>query len=101
MVAILPTFTPLRNGFRLVRIFRLFRAMRIGKLFRYSKSIETITAVLKKQKHILFTVGCVALAYIFIVALLMFQVEPTTFATFFDALYWATTSLTTIGFGDI
>ena len=101
LVAILPTFTPLRNGFRLVRIFRLFRAMRIGKLFRYSKSIETITAVLKKQKHILFTVGCVALTYIFIVALLMFQVEPTTFATFFDALYWATTSLTTIGFGDI
>ena len=31
----------------------------------------------------------------------MFNVEPDSFNTFFDAVYWATVSLTTVGYGDI
>ncbi len=34
-------------------------------------------------------------------ALLIFNVEPNSFKTFFDAIYWATVSLTTVGYGDI
>ena len=34
-------------------------------------------------------------------ALIIFNVEPQTFDTFFDAIYWATVSLTTMGYGDI
>ena len=34
-------------------------------------------------------------------ALIIFNVEPETFKTFFDAVYWATVSLTTVGYGDI
>lgn len=34
-------------------------------------------------------------------ALIVFNVEPDTFPTFFDAIYWATVSLTTVGYGDI
>lgn len=32
---------------------------------------------------------------------LTFNVEPDTFDSFFDAFYWATVSLTTVGYGDI
>ena len=58
--------------------------------------------VMKKEKNILLTVGIIAVCYIFITALVMFNVEESTmFQDFFDALYWATTTLTTVGYGDI
>ena len=34
-------------------------------------------------------------------ALVIFSVEPDSFNTYFDAVYWATVSLTTVGYGDI
>ena len=58
--------------------------------------------VLRKEKSILLTVMLIAVAYIFTTALVMFNVEDSEmFADFFDALYWATTTLTTVGYGDI
>lgn len=42
-----------------------------------------------------------AIAYIVVSALVIFNVEPDSFETFFDAIYWATVSLTTVGYGDI
>ncbi|MEG0115428.1 MAG: potassium channel family protein, partial [Hydrogenoanaerobacterium sp.] len=43
----------------------------------------------------------IAISYIFVSALAMFCYEPDTFDSFFDALYWATTALTTVGYGDV
>lgn len=34
-------------------------------------------------------------------ALIIFNIEGDSFETFFDAIYWATVSLTTVGYGDI
>ena len=48
-----------------------------------------------------FTVGVLAVMYILISALIVFNVEPDTFDSFFEAVYWATVSLTTVGYGDI
>ena len=39
--------------------------------------------------------------YVLISALIIFNVEPGTFDNFFEAVYWATVSLTTMGYGDI
>ncbi len=32
---------------------------------------------------------------------MIFNIEPQSFRNFFDAIYWATVSLTTVGYGDI
>lgn len=101
LVSILPSFTFLNYGFRVLRIFRMLRTLRILKAVRYSKSLRIILNVFKKSKEPLIAVGTLAVSYILISALIIFNVEPDSFKTFFDAIYWATVSLTTVGYGDI
>ena len=104
LISILPTLTILNSGFKLLRLFRIFRTFRvfrIFKAFRYSKSITIIAKVIRNSKDALLAVCTLAIGYILISALVIFNVEADSFETFFDAIYWATVSLTTVGYGDI
>lgn len=63
--------------------------------------MQIILNVFKRQRRALLCVGSLAIAYILLSALVIFNVEPDSFDTFFSAIYWATVSLTTVGYGDI
>ena len=101
LASILPVFNALNDALRTLRVLRLFRALRAFKLIRYSKSASAIATVFEKQREALLAVLCLAIGYILVSALVIFNVEPNTFNTFFDAVYWAVVSLTTVGYGDL
>ena len=104
LLSILPGISTLSSGFKLLRLFRIIRTLRVFrvfKTFRYSKSIMIIVKVIKNSKDALLAVCTFAIGYILVSALVIFNVEAETFDTFFDAIYWATVSLTTVGYGDI
>lgn len=102
LLSIIPSFWSFNRTLKLFRITRLFKILRVFKFIRYSKHMQILLRVMRKESKILMTVGFIALGYIVLTALIMFNLEESTlFNDFFDALYWATTTLTTVGYGDI
>jgi len=109
LVSILPAFTSVNSGFKILRMARLLRILRLLKVIRYATQIQILGRVIKKESTVLLTVLGISIFYVFLTALVMFNAEPhfnpatgePTFDTFFDALYWATVTLTTVGYGDM
>lgn len=99
-LSIVPAFSNVNNGFKALKIMRVVKCFKIFKTLRYSKSFMLMIKVFEKEKNSLITVFMTAIGYIAVTALIMFNAENS-FKSYFDAVYWATTALTTVGYGDI
>lgn len=104
LLSILPSITFLTSAFKILRITRLARMLkmlRVVRFTRYSQSVAILARVMRRSKSSLLVVGGLATVYILVSALVVFNVEPRSFSTYFDAIYWSTVSLTTVGYGDL
>ncbi len=104
LLSILPSLMMIHPAFRLLRVMRLLRALRVLRVFkvvRYSDTFRILYEVLRESRQPLTAVLSLAVGYIVLSALVMFTVEAESFNNYFEAVYWATMSLTTVGYGDI
>lgn len=101
MLSVIPLLGIFFPTSKMIGMFRIFRVFRVLKLIRYSKTMVIISNVFRRVKRQLGAVLFLTFMYITSSAMMIFQMEPELFRNFFDALYWATISITTIGYGDI
>ena len=104
LFTILPGFSalfPASQFFTKIRALKVLRLIRLVKLMRYSQSIDIIFRILHRSKSSLLTVGSLAIGYILVSSIVIFNVEPDSFTNFYEALYWATMSLAAVGYGDL
>ncbi len=100
LVTILSSLTMLESSIRAFRILRLPKCMKTLRFLRYSRGFLLMQRVCHKKKDDLLMVCYLAIGYIFVSAIILFQVEPETFSSFFDAFYWSAITLMTVGYGD-
>jgi len=107
LLAILPFYLPLLFPFdlRFIRILRLLRFFRLLKLGRYSSSMILIGSVIKESRRELWLTLFVSLLVLIMAATMMYYVEgkeqPEAFPNIVATFWWATATLTTVGYGDI
>ena len=99
----LPIFFPGGTvAFRMIRIVRIFRLFRINYYF---DSLSVITAVLKNRKQQLMSSVFIISVLMIASSLCMYSIEheaqPEVFTNAFSGIWWAASSLLTVGYGDI
>ena len=89
-------------------VFRLIRVVRILRLFRinyYSDPLTVITSVLKRKASQILASLFLVFMLMLAASLLMYYAEheaqPEVFSNGFSGLWWAVSTLSTIGYGDI
>jgi len=105
LVAILPFFLSGILDLRAIRVLRLLRLFRILKLARYTTALNRLAVAFKsiKRELIVSLSGAGIILYLASIGIYHFEKEaqPETFGTVFDCMWWATATLTTVGYGDV
>jgi len=99
----LPIFFP--TGAAVFRIFRVVRIFRLFQINAYYSSLNVITEVLNSRRQQLVSSVFIILVLMVASSLCMYSLEnaaqPEVFSNAFSGIWWAVSTLLTVGYGDI
>jgi len=107
LFAILPFYIPLiiTIDLRVLMTLRVTRLLRLFKVKRHADIFSAIREVLKKRIGQLLTSMLMIFMLMIVTSVLMYNIEhaaqPDKFNNAFSGFWWAVSTLTTIGYGDI
>ena len=105
LLAILPFYLSLFVPVADLRFLRMFRLLRLLKLVRYSPALGTLWRVLVEERRALAAAFLIMILLLIVASTAIYYVErhvqPEAFGSIPRAMWWAITTLTTVGFGDV
>ena len=103
-LAIAPAYIALVAPVLDLRMLRLFRLLRLLKIARYSPALTTFAHVIVSERRALLGTLLLLICVMCFSAEAMYlaeaSVQPRIFGTVPDSMWWAITTLTTVGYGD-
>jgi voltage-gated potassium channel len=107
LAAVTPAYLPgdVLLDLRFARALRLIRMSRVLKMGRYSSTLQTFGRVFKARRTDLVLIVLFLLVLLVVSSSSMYFIEhpaqPEVFSSIPAAMWWATATLTTVGYGDI